>query len=91
MNLLQRIIQEALKQNSTCAVSYRTVDLTSTDYATPTKPFRGVILAEAGDVEVVGLDGVSCVLPLQAGLNGGIGGIGINAAGTDATSLIAIY
>lgn len=69
-------------------MSYRAVDVAA-DY-TPDRPFRGLILDAAADVEVVGTDGHSCVVPMTAGMND-TGGIGIKAAGTDATVIVAVF
>ncbi len=89
MSLLTTILRAASRQISDSGVRYAPVDLSESDYTTPF-PFRGIILEEAGPVEVTGLDGVSVVLPLQPGINPA-GGIGIKAAGTTATTLVVVF
>jgi len=85
MSATTKFLSDAYHLTPQSAVKYTAVDLSSDDFAS-TVPFRAIILAEAGDVQVTGIDGVDATLPLQPGINPA-GGIGIKAAGTDATAL----
>jgi hypothetical protein len=85
MSATTKFLSDAYNLTPQSAVKYTAVDVSSADFSS-TVPFRGIILADAGNVQVTGIDGVDATLPLQAGVNP-IGGIGIKAAGTDATAL----
>jgi hypothetical protein len=54
--------------------------------------FRGFIVGVAGNVNIVGLDGNSCVLPaMVAGVTHPCAGQGILASGTTATGIVAVF
>jgi hypothetical protein len=84
MNLTE-LARDASRLAPQSALRYRAVNVTSANYSTDT-PFRAIILANPGNVTVVGIDGVAVAIPLQAGVNP-CGGIGINTAGTTSTTL----
>jgi len=73
---------------------YRAVSYTGGEYA-PTSPvtaFRGFICAVAGNVNIVGLDGTSCVLPaMAAGVIHPAAGLKVLEASTTATGIIAVF
>jgi hypothetical protein len=81
---LNELSRDASRLTPQSALRYHAVDVTSANYTTDT-PFRAIILANAGNVTVVGIDGVAVTIPLQAGVNP-CGGIGINTAGTTSTT-----
>ena len=71
------------------ANSYEEVTFSSGRYI-PTLPFKGLFCTGAGDVEIMGVDGVSVILTLGADSMWPLGGIQVVEAGTTAT-LVAIF
>lgn len=52
---------------------------------------RGLYVGVAGDVAAVGSDGVAIVFAAEAGSFLPLGPIRVNATGTDATGIVALY
>lgn len=72
------------------ATRYLSVNLTSTDFTSTDGPFKCIILSEPANINIIGLDDESCVIPLQAGINP-TSGTGILRASTSVTSLVVGY
>ena len=82
------ILKESAENIFASGTKYASVDISGGDYTTD-DPFKAIIAGAAGNVEIVGIDGAACVIPVQEGLNP-YGGSGILSAGTTATGLIII-
>lgn len=70
-------------------LSYRPVDLSTTDFSSP-NPFRGIVVGVAGNVVIKGVDGNNATIALPAGVHK-LGGIAIIKTSTTATGLTALY
>lgn len=86
----QTELNESLNKQSESGTMYVAIDVSSADYA-PTRAFRGFIVGVAGNVNIVGLDGVPCVLPnMVAGVAHACAGMKILSASTTATGIVAV-
>lgn len=80
---------KSVLRNISSALRYENVTFTDGEYRTTT-PFKGLHVANFGDVEIEGVDGVPVVLTLTPGC-WPYGGNAIIEAGTTSTGIVALY
>lgn len=85
--------QESLKSSDRIpdsATGYRNVSFTGGEYA-PARPFKGLQVETAGDIEIVGIDGTKTVLSGVTAGDHAYAGLKIIEANTTATGITALF